>query len=181
MNTILFGKSSHRSDVIKSGKESSTAETCSSEDQAELQGGSSKEFSSDHHQPKDTLSPLGSEWTEDSLGGGDTMRPQREKKNSYNPCHVSWRPSITSYSVQEKRALKFPSTEEIDCAISLCWNDPDLKDMPRAYAGNLTMVVPENSVELFRAKGLNFEVLRVLSQSDLLPERYESLKRKYGM
>jgi hypothetical protein len=53
----LFGKSSRRSDVIKSGKESSTTETCSSEDQAESQGGGSKEFSSDHHQPKDTLSP----------------------------------------------------------------------------------------------------------------------------
>jgi len=90
-----------------------------------------------------------------------------------------WRPSLNAYPTKELRALKFPSKEMCNQAIHLCWNGPNLYDMPRDYADGLTMVVPEEAVELFR--GFHPEVSEVGNTSDLTPERYAFLRRFHSI
>jgi hypothetical protein len=56
-----------------------------------------------------------------------------------------------------KRALTFHDAEELNRAIEALWNPSDeLYRMPRSPAGALTMIVPQEAVPLFRARGFNF-------------------------
>lgn len=66
----------------------------------------------------------------------------------------SWNPHLDSY--REKRALKFSSEADLDAAIDLLWSDEDLYALPRAHVGENTIIVPAESVGLFRKKGLTF-------------------------
>jgi hypothetical protein len=92
-----------------------------------------------------------------------------------------WKRSFGSYTNAELRALKFRSVKEFERAIKLCWDDPDLKGLPRGSPDGITLIVPEEAVEYFRARGLKFEVSRVLSSEDLPPEKLAEMRRKYGM
>lgn len=53
-----------------------------------------------------------------------------------------------SYANVELRALKFPSEDEIDRAIDLCWSNPVLKGVPNDTPGGITLVVPEEVVRI---------------------------------
>lgn len=92
-----------------------------------------------------------------------------------------WNKPITAYLSKEKRALTFLSKEERNKAVDLCWSDPDLLNVPRAIAGGLTLVVPEEAVHFFKSNGLRFNLSRVLSQADLTLEECRKLRKKYGM
>jgi hypothetical protein len=89
-----------------------------------------------------------------------------------------WRTLITSYRTKDLRILKFPSESEINRAIDVCFRDTDFDGMPFDFADGLTMVVPEEAVALFRARGFQFKISRLLSPSDLTPEEYSELKRR---
>jgi hypothetical protein len=63
-----------------------------------------------------------------------------------------------------KRALTFENEQELKKAINaLCDPGDELFRMPRAPAGVLTMIVPEESVPLFRARRFNFVEYPVVS------------------
>jgi hypothetical protein len=52
-----------------------------------------------------------------------------------------------------KRALMFQNDQELKKAIKALWDPADkLFRMPRAPAGGLTMIVPEEAVPLFRSR-----------------------------
>ena len=80
-----------------------------------------------------------------------------------------WTRSWGTYSPWEKRAITFLSRDERNKAVDLCWYDPDLKGVPRGIGNGLTMIIPEEAVEVFREKGLVFEVFRVIGSGDLSP------------
>ena len=63
-----------------------------------------------------------------------------------------WRPSITHYRSTELRALTFASVDDVDRAIYCCWNDPELKCMPRYTPDGMTMFVPLEAVPYFQKK-----------------------------
>jgi len=90
-----------------------------------------------------------------------------------------WKNSLSAYPAEELKALKFASKELCNQAIHLCWNDPNLYDLPREYADGLTMVVPAQAAELF--KGLHPEVSDVRSAGDLTAERYAFLRRFHSV
>jgi hypothetical protein len=94
-----------------------------------------------------------------------------------------WKRSYTAYRASELRALKFSSVDAINRAVELCWEDPDLKGVPWKSPDGITMIVPEEAVELFRAKDekLEFEVGKVLSRKDIPPQRLAEMRRRHGM
>lgn len=78
-----------------------------------------------------------------------------------------WTRSWGTYLPWEKRAITFSSKDERNRAVDLCWYDPDLEGVPRDIVDGLTMIVPEEAVEIFRKKGIAFEVFRFVSSWDL--------------
>ena len=62
-----------------------------------------------------------------------------------------------------KKALTFDTKEDLHQAIEAIWNPNDeLYRMPHAPADALTMVVPEDAVPVFRARGLHFAEFAVV-------------------
>jgi len=94
---------------------------------------------------------------------------------------IQWKRSLGSYRTIELRALKFKSVKEFDRAIGLIWNDPDLIGVPNETPDGISLIVPEEAVSIFKAKGLQFKVSSVLSPSDLPPKKLAEMRRKYGM
>jgi hypothetical protein len=119
-----------------------------------------------------------SELTENSEPKEKTQDSQGREK-SENPSH--WKRSYGSYANSELRALRFDSTEEIDRAIDLIWSDPDLRNLPSDIVDGLTLVVPEDSVEYFRAKALQFTVSKIVDPGELSREKLAQIRMRYGM
>jgi len=74
--------------------------------------------------------------------------------------------------------LQFGSTEELDAAIDWLWTDAILRDLPRVHVGRNTMIVPADTVDLFRNKGYHFTLSRVVSAGDLPPEDINRIRRE---
>jgi hypothetical protein len=134
----------------------------------------------------------------ESTGGGDVKLNNPElpaeagrEPGSSSPHNTGevinrspqWKRSYTAYRASELRAMKFSSAEGINRAIELCWEDPDLKGVPRKSPDGITLIVPEEAVELFKAKDekLEFEVSKVLSRKDIPPQRLAEMRRRHGM
>jgi hypothetical protein len=92
-----------------------------------------------------------------------------------------WVRPFSMYGNEELRAVKFSSVKELRRAIRLFWEDPDLKGVPRDTPDGRTVILPEEALELLRAKGFKFTVSRILGSSDLTPERLAELSEEYGM
>ena len=73
--------------------------------------------------------------------------------------------------------LQFDSTVELDAAIDWLWTEPQLRDLPRVHVGRNTMIVPTGSVDLFRSRGYQFTLSRVVSAGELLPEDINRIRR----
>lgn len=64
---------------------------------------------------------------------------------------------------QSKRAITFESEDDLKKALQALWDPADeLYRMPRAPGDELTMIVPENAVPLFRARQFKFNEYPVL-------------------
>lgn len=87
----------------------------------------------------------------------------------------------TPFANKPNMALRFPSKDERNKAIDLCWVDPDLIHVPRDIADGLTMVIPKEFVALFKSKGFIFTASPVLSQDALTLEEQRLLRKKYSM
>jgi hypothetical protein len=111
----------------------------------------------------------------DSINGGE----KKERDLGSNPNW--WNRPYGAYTNAELRALKFRSVKEIDRAIGLLWEDPELIGMPRHYAGGRTMVVPQEAVELMKNKRLKFTVFELVDTNTLTPEQLIQRRKKYGM
>jgi len=92
-----------------------------------------------------------------------------------------WTRPFGNYRTAELRVMKFPNWKESDRATLLCWEDPDLRGVPRRYPDGKQFIVPEEAVALFKAKGIRFKVDTLLDQADLSPERRTELRREYGL
>lgn len=78
-----------------------------------------------------------------------------------------------------KRALNFATKQDLHQAIDAIWNPQDeLYRMPHAPADGLTMVVPGDAVQLFRARKLRFTEYPVLPATRRVPERKTSRSAK---
>jgi hypothetical protein len=100
-------------------------------------------------------------------------------KLSENPSR--WKRSYGSYANSELRALQFNSTEEMDRAIDLIWSDPDFRNLPSDIVDGLTLAVPEDSVEYFRAKALQFTVSKIVDPGELSRKKLAQVRMRYGM
>jgi len=92
-----------------------------------------------------------------------------------------WTRSFDSYSREELRALRFQTREDVYRAIAMTWRDSDLKGVPHDIASEGTLVVPEEAIEYFKAKGLQFEIFKILNDKDIAPKKLAELRKKYGM
>jgi hypothetical protein len=88
-----------------------------------------------------------------------------------------WKAHLDYY--RDKRALTFKSQQDLEAAIDLLWSN-ELFDLPHDLAGGDTIIVPEEAVPYFKAKGLRFRNTRVLSAGDLPPEEINKLRREQG-
>ena len=77
-----------------------------------------------------------------------------------------WR-HFGDYRDSELRALTFESVKEYDRAIDLTYEDPDLRDVPNFTPDGKKLLVPVDSVELFRGKGLSFSDHRLSEEKHL--------------
>lgn len=92
--------------------------------------------------------------------------------------HPRWKSSMDEYS--ELRAIKFFSQKDADLAIDLL-SDPPLRNCPRAYVGDNTIIVPAEAVKFFKRAGFEFKNTRVLSSSELSSEERSKLRREQGV
>jgi len=60
----------------------------------------------------------------------------------------NWKSNLHRY--QQQSALKFPSEQKLDAFIDGLWDNPALRDMPRAHVGDNTVIVPAEAVESLR-------------------------------
>jgi hypothetical protein len=74
--------------------------------------------------------------------------------------------------------LQFASGEELDSAIDWLWETPEMKGLPRVHVGDNSMIIPEQAVELFRKKGFQFTLRRVVSIGDLPPGEVNRIRRE---
>jgi hypothetical protein len=91
---------------------------------------------------------------------------------------TSWKPDLDMY--ENKKALRFRTEEECDAAIDLCWNDAELRGVPRSHVGNNTMIVPAAAVPYFKARHLRFTVESVVSTRELPAKEVQRLRRAQG-
>ena len=77
--------------------------------------------------------------------------------------------------------MKFLNWKESDGATLLCWEDPDLRRVPRRYPDGKQFIVPEEAIALFKAKGIMFRVDTLLDQADLSSERRTDLRYECGL
>lgn len=71
------------------------------------------------------------------------------------PAKVRWLGPLGMYP--RKRALTFETEQDLKKAIDAIWDPADeLYRMPHAPAGALTMIVPDEAVQFFRARPLRF-------------------------
>lgn len=89
-----------------------------------------------------------------------------------------WKTSIDEYP--ELRSLKFFSQQDTDLAIDLL-DEPSLRNCPRAYVGDNTIIVPVQAVKFFRRAEFKFKDTRVLSSSELSSEERFKLRREQGV
>lgn len=75
-------------------------------------------------------------------------------------------------------ALRFATEEELDAAIDWLWTAPELRELPRVHVGDNTMIVPEGAAEVFRQKGFQFTLSKVVSIGDLSPEEANRVRRQ---
>lgn len=107
--------------------------------------------------------------------------PRQASGNTGVAGSSSWRPFITSYYVEELRALKFSSREECHRAIDIFFHDRELLHVPLDIADGSTLVVPVEAVGLVRDKGLHFEIQEIVGPSSLPPEVRKQWRRDHGM
>ena len=86
-----------------------------------------------------------------------------------------WSPRFWANAPQA--ALRFATEEELDAAIDWLWNTPELRELPRVHVGRNTMIVPEQTVPLFRQQGFKFTHGKVISAGDLPPEEANRIRR----
>jgi hypothetical protein len=104
---------------------------------------------------------------------------QREREQIAAPlASGGWKPDVDLY--ETKKALRFRTEEECDAAIDLCWNDMELRGVPRSHVGNNTMIVPAAAVTYFKARGLRFTIEGVVSARDLPAKEVQRLRRAQG-
>lgn len=113
-------------------------------------------------------------------GGGTSVFPPHDGGKPMD-SPPQWKRSFGSYTNVELRALKFRSVKEFERAIKLCWDYSDLKGVPRDSPDGITLIVPEEAVKYFSAKGLKFQVSSLLSAEGLPREKLAEMRRKYGM
>jgi hypothetical protein len=77
--------------------------------------------------------------------------------------------------------MKFPSIKEIDKAIGLIWSDPELKGVPNDSPDGMSLIVPKETVSVFRSKGLRFKVSELLDLYKLSESRLAKMRAKHGM
>ena len=94
------------------------------------------------------------------------MQVLGEKRGCRAGIGKVWR-HFGDYRDSELRALKFDSVEEYDRAIDLTYEDPDWRDVPNFTPDGKKLLVPVDSVELFRDKGLLFSDHRLSEEKHL--------------
>lgn len=93
-----------------------------------------------------------------------------------------WVRSLSVYRVSERRVLKCRSRKDLELAVHLCWNDEELRGVPRDWVPDrLSLVVPAEAVPLFKAKGVRFTVSTLIDPAELTPERRAELRRRNGI
>lgn len=85
-------------------------------------------------------------------------KPRRSKGAAaelIRPANVRWLGPLGMYP--RKRALTFETEQDLKKAIDAIWDPADeLYRMPHAPAGALTMIVPDEAMQFFRARPLRF-------------------------
>jgi orotate phosphoribosyltransferase len=115
-------------------------------------------------------------------GGIEDAPPLQGGKSNMSPSPSHrWNRSLSTYPKAELRVLRFRSVKEIDRAIDLCWQDPNLIGVPRSIADGKTLIVPQDAVQYFSAKGLKFTVSTLLNREELTTEELADMRRKFGM
>ncbi|OHA16018.1 MAG: hypothetical protein A3H57_02340 [Candidatus Taylorbacteria bacterium RIFCSPLOWO2_02_FULL_43_11] len=74
---------------------------------------------------------------------------------------IVWTGRLGNYS---RKAIRFSTRRDREKALHLVWHDPELVGLPRDHADGDTLVVPSQSVPLFRKKGIKFRVYKVKNQ-----------------
>lgn len=94
---------------------------------------------------------------------------------------TQWLKRFSAYTSNELRVLQFRSITELEKAIDLCWKDPDLKGVPRDTPDGRSLIVPQEAVDYFKAKGLRFRISTLLNPDDLSSKQLAALRRQHGM
>lgn len=92
-----------------------------------------------------------------------------------------WKPSLNSYKRCELKAMRFASVPDIDRAIEVLWNTPELKGMPSDSPDGMTLIVPNEALEVFNKSGAIFEVDTVGDTQDLPVRELARLRHVHGM
>lgn len=110
--------------------------------------------------------------------GSFLSKNRRASMKRSTESDFSWKPRLVMY--RHKTAVKFPTVAEIEKAIDLLWEDGELIGMPHAFADGMTLIVPAESTDLLRSKGLKFEEIKVISSGDLPADEARKLRHEQG-
>ena len=116
--------------------------------------------------------------------GASAVRQQTEEPRAdaetATPCAqpACWNAGFWSYP--HHAALQFASEADLDAAIDLLWNAPELRGLPRVHVGDNTMIVPAEAVDVLRTKTRPFVVKPVVSAGELPPAEAAQIRRAAG-